>query len=98
MTLFSGEVVVKAGTFLYNETIPCDIRIVRSPIRYGTGDHDDPPDVANDQDREVFYVQFGSTTERGQFSSNGGDNATLGDAVLAAETAPGIGHTVQWVE
>jgi hypothetical protein len=98
MTLHSSEVVVKTGTFLYDETIKCDIRIVRSPIRYGTGDHDDPPEEANDQDREVFYVQFGSTTERGKFNSGCSGKASLEDAVLAAETASGIGHTVQWVE
>ena len=39
---------MKRGTFLYNGTIECELCIVLSPIRYGTGDCDDPPHVAND--------------------------------------------------
>ena len=41
--------VVKRGIFLYDATIVCDIRIVKTDVRYGTGDAEDPPEIADDQ-------------------------------------------------
>ena len=34
-----SETVVKEGTYLYDEIVECDRRIVHSPVRYGTGDY-----------------------------------------------------------
>jgi hypothetical protein len=98
MTLQRGEKVVKNGIFLYDGTITCDVRIVRSETRPGSGDCADPPELANDQYSDFFYVQFGSTTERGHFNSSGGGGATLEEAIALAESAPGIGNTVQWID
>jgi len=57
MAMHSGEEVVKNGTFLYDGTVMCDVRIVRSDMRPGSGDCEDPPELANDQYGEFFYVQ-----------------------------------------
>jgi len=98
MTLHEGEVVVKSGTFLYDGTITCDLRIVRSQVRPGSGDWEDPPELANDVEGEFFYVQYGSTTQRGHFNVHGRGGATLEEATLIAESSPGIGKTVQWID
>lgn len=98
MALSEGEVVVKSGTFLYDGSVLCDLRIVRSQIRPGSGDWEDPPEIANDKEGEFFYVQFGSTTERGCFNASGGGGATMQEAIAAAESASGIGKTVQWID
>jgi hypothetical protein len=44
-----GEKVLKVGTFLYTDSVVCDMRLTYSPVRYGTGDADDPPHIANDR-------------------------------------------------
>ncbi len=36
MAVYEGEVVVKSGTFLYDETIIYDLRIVRTKVRPGS--------------------------------------------------------------
>lgn len=91
-----NETVVKEGIFLYDREIECDVRIVHSPIRYGSGDHEDPPDVANDLTQDCYYVQYGSTSERGVFNASGSGYPSLPQAIAAAEKAPGIGATLRW--
>ncbi len=84
------------GTYLYDGTVECDVRIVRSPIRYGTGDYEDPPEIETDVEADTFYVWYGSTTARGVYSSGGGGYASIAEAIASVETAPGIGSTVRW--
>jgi len=80
------EVVVKAGTYLYADTIVCDVRIVYSPIRYGSGEEyvDQPEDVV-DQERDTYYLQYGGTERRGAFIAGGGSFDSLEDAMRQAE-------------
>jgi len=98
VTLYAGEKVIKNGTFLYDGTILCDVRIVCSQTRPGSGDLQDASEWAEDHHAEFFYVQYGSTTARGQFNSHGGGCASLQEAMAAAESAPGIGNTVLWID
>jgi hypothetical protein len=91
-----GEIIVKEGTYLWAGTIECDICIVYSPIRYGSGDREDPRNVSDDVEYDTYYIWYGSTTERGAFNVAGGANQTMEDAMAMAEAAPGIGSTVQW--
>lgn len=91
-----NETIVKEGVFLYDGAVECDVRIVRSPIRYGSGDDEDPPEIANDLQQDTYYVQFGSTTKRGVFNAGGGGYPSLVQAVGAAEATPGIGATIKW--
>lgn len=91
-----GE-VVKRGVFLYAGAVECDLCIARSSVHYGTGDAEDPPEVAEDLKRETYYVYYGSTTERGRFSAGGGAYPSLPEAVAAVEHAPGVGG-VRWSE
>jgi len=95
-TLQPGQVIVQEGTYLYAGTVECDIRIVFSPIRYGTGDYEDPPEIANDIECSAYYVQYGSTTQRAVFSSSGDSCLSLAEAIASAEATPGIGSTVRW--
>lgn len=91
-----NEIIVLEGVYLYADQVECDVRIVKSPIRHGTGDCADPPDIQNDTEHETFYVQYGSTTERGVFNAGGGMFSSLEQAILAVESALGIGGTVRW--
>ena len=96
MQLSSTDVVVMEGTFLYDGTVVCDLRIVRRPTRFGTGDYEDPPEFRDDLVQDTFYLEYGSTTQRGVFSAGGGGHPSLSAAMAQAEAAPGFGSTVTW--
>ena len=95
-TASPNENVVLEGTFLYAGVHECDIRIVYSSTRFGSGDYEDPPEISDDTDQDIYYLQYGSTTERGVFNAGGGGFCSLAEAEAAAEAAPGIGPTIKW--
>jgi hypothetical protein len=84
------------GTYLYDGTVECDLRIVHSPVRYGSGDLEDPPEIENNVAVDTYYVWYGSTTARGVYNSGGGGYPSLADAVASVEAAADIGRTVRW--
>jgi hypothetical protein len=90
------ETVVREGTFLYEGKVECDVRVVCSAVRYGSGDHEDPPEIADDLTRDTYYIQYGSITPRGRFNSVSGPFSTLAEAVAGAEAAPGVGASIRW--
>ncbi|WP_426174502.1 hypothetical protein [Massilia sp. TWR1-2-2] len=51
MVLNPGEIVVMEGTFLYDGTVECDLRIVRNDVCHGSADYDDSTEIAQDQHR-----------------------------------------------
>jgi hypothetical protein len=91
-----NETIVKEGTYLYDGAIECDVRIVHSSVRFGSGDDEDEPEIANDLARDTYYIHYGSTTERGRFNAGGSEFPTLAEAVAHVESAPGIGRSVRW--
>ncbi|TZF87775.1 hypothetical protein [Cognatilysobacter lacus] len=95
--LAPGEKIVALGVYRYAGEVECELRIVFSPVRYGTGDYEDDPAVAEDRVEDAFYVQYGSTTERGVFNSGTGPYPTIEQARAAADAARGIGATVRWL-
>ena len=93
-----NSMVVKRGVFLYDDLVECDIRIVFSPIRYGSGDYEDPEEIGNDVETQTFYIELGSTTQRGVFNAGGGCHSTLEQAIHSAQQLPGIGASIKWLE
>ena len=83
--MFEGAEVVRQGIFLYDGAVACDVRIVKHNRRYGSGEHEDPPEVRGDVEGEVFYVQFGSTSERGKYVAGSGAFSSVEEAVGHAE-------------
>jgi hypothetical protein len=94
--LSTAENVVARGTFLYDDIVECDICIVYSPVRYGSGDYEDAPDVRDDIEVDTYYLWFGSTTERDRFNAGGGEFCSLEEAKSNAEGRPGFGGSVRW--
>jgi hypothetical protein len=95
-TLSPGESVVKIGTFRYDGTVLCDLRIVLSAVHYGTGDIDDPAEIRDDLQQSTYYIQYGSTTQRGIFQSGSSGFRSLAEAIAEAESTPGVGPTLEW--
>lgn len=98
MTSQFNSKVVKKGIFLYDDLVECDIQIVFSNVRYGSGDYEDPEEIANDIEQSTFYIQLGSTTQRGVFNAGGGCFPSLEQAIRRAENLPGIGKSIKWLE
>ena len=76
------EEVVKAGAFLYDGLVTCDVRIVYSAIRHGSGDPVEPPE--QDEQRDSYYLQYGGTEHRGVFIGGSGCFDTLEEAMRQA--------------
>jgi hypothetical protein len=83
---------VKRGKFLHNGRVVCDVRIVRAPVRYGSGDADDPP--AKDEPGPWFYFEWGSAVRPGELETGKLGRATLAEAVAAIEKQVG---SVTWM-
>jgi hypothetical protein len=63
------EKIIKKGTFLYDHKVICDIQIVETNIRPGTGDPYDSEDLRVDKEGTFYYIKFGSPLKRNLFSS-----------------------------
>ena len=86
---------VKTGSWLYDGRIPCEVRIVPHNIWYGSGDYEDPPDVANDREIPCFYILFHTPVGEPQWAG-GGAALTLPEAVAIVERK--LGNAVTWQE
>ena len=91
--VYDAEKVVRTGTWLYDGEAVKDVRIVYSPIYFGSYDDDDPPEMMNDIKRDTYYVEYGDVTQRGVFNCGGGGFPSLDEAMRHAET---ILHGVNW--
>lgn len=78
---------VRKGVWLYGE-IPAEVWICRSDVRYGSGDADDSPEVANDMPGTWFYVWMTNASHdpaSREFSSGVGAFESISAAVLHLE-------------
>jgi len=64
-------------------------------VRFGSGDHADPIAIRDDREVDTFYVEYGSTTQRGVFNAGGRGYPSVAEATAAAEVALGVG-AVKW--
>jgi hypothetical protein len=88
--LLEGKEAVKCGTWLYDGSIPCEVRIVRHDTLYGSGDHADPREISEDQNIECFYILF-RTPVGAPAWVGGGVALSIDSAMLIAETTLGAG-------
>ena len=86
--------IIKRGTFLYDGSVITDIQIVKTNIRYGSGDYEDEPEYRDDVEGEFYNIEFWSTTKRGKFVSGSLSHTSLKEAILEAEKATNF--TVTW--
>ena len=93
--MVEGAEVVRQGVFLYDGAVTCDVRIVKHNWRYGSGDYEDPPGVRDDVEGKFFYIQYGSTSERGKYVAGSAAFSSVEEAVGHAERSLG---GVSWIE
>jgi hypothetical protein len=82
--LRSGEIAVRSGSFHYDGTVRVPLWIVRTEMRPGSGDYEDPPAVADDQPGTWFRVDY-CAAGSDRVSASGGYFSTLDDAIGYAD-------------
>ncbi len=85
--MFEDAEIIRTGVFLYDDSVSCDLKIIRHNMRYGSGDAEDEPEIADDVEGEFYYIGYGSTVERGKFTGWSGAFSSIEEAVTAAEVA-----------
>ena len=89
----SKNLVVRVGSWLYAGSVPREVQIFRSGLWYGSGDVEDPPDIALDREVECFVVEFQTATGEPQWVG-GGTFATIEDAIEAVGRT--VGASLVW--
>lgn len=83
--------VVKRGTFLYDGSVPCGIRIVQTDFSPGSGDYEDEPEARDDKFGIFYEVQMQSAGGDGRYSTGIPGFESLEAAVRHVESvAPGV--------
>ncbi len=93
--MFPNSEVIKQGIFYYSNEVPTDIRIFKHNMKYGTGDYLDEEEIQNDSEGEFYYIEYGSTSERGKFVSSSNYFLTLEEAVKYAEKS--VNSKLDWI-
>lgn len=83
---------VRTGIWLYGGTVRCRVVVIPADVFPGTGDHEDPPDVAEDREIACFAVWY-EPPVAGYAWGGGGWYATLDEAVRRVEQ---VCPTIDW--
>jgi len=84
---------VKQGLWFHGGVSTCHVRIVHHHLLQGTGDADDPPELACDRAADCYYIRFDLPPTRPGWQS-GGVALSLREAVFMAERR--LGPMVSW--
>lgn len=93
--------IVKQGILLYDNTLEYSVIIIESDIFYGTGDFDDPPEIAEDKECLCYYAWCDSPHRRNEFFSGTGPEyggmafMSLDEAVMTIEKKSYFSH---WID
>ena len=85
--------VVKRGWWLYAASVRCDVYIVRRDVFPGTGDDEDPPEVADDRDVTCYELRYEIPGYPPKYAG-GGYYLSIDEATTEAATV--LGSTLQW--
>jgi hypothetical protein len=93
MQIGDDEELVARGSWFYGGSVRLEIQIVRRATRLGSGDYEDPPEVAEDVSAETYELRYEVAGSPGR---HGGQFATLSEARTAAETSRR--RSVSWAD
>ena len=84
----NGTEIIKTGKVTYDNSTFYLVRIVKTNFKPGSGDHEDPPEIANDEYGIFFEVQYAPPNEN-VFRAGGGYFDTVEGAVSEANSKSG---------
>lgn len=83
---------VRQGLWFHGGVTTCHVRIVRHGTLAGTGDADDPPEIARDRKVDCYYIRYDLPHPHAWH--DGGAALSLREAVFMAERR--LGPVVSW--
>jgi hypothetical protein len=89
--------VIRNGTYLYDETVPCGVRIVLKTVDWAPQDYDDL-DPASIEEVLAYAIEYSVTTDKNDLRAGGPAFITLEEAVSYLESLPYVGPTLKWDE
>lgn len=87
--------IMKRGILLYDGVLEYDVVITESEILYGTGDFEDPPEIAEDRECLCYYAWFDAPHHRNEFCSGSGAFMSVSEAMKAIEKETYFSH---WID
>lgn len=88
--------IVARGEWKYGGITPCLILIKEETALPGSGDYEDPLEIAEDREVQCFSVWYENTSSKGSFNSGGGYFLTLEEA--KRETTNKIEGPINWAK
>ena len=70
MNLYDELPILREGSWLYDGSVRMRVRLRRSPFTPGTGDYEDPPEIANDRPAPCFFFDFEAPGSQGLYNSS----------------------------
>ena len=86
-----NEIVVLSGSWIYGDEVAEGVHIIKSNFRPGSGDYEDPPEIANDAFGVFFGLRFGKYAN--EHSGEGGAYTTIDEAM---EHAKSVCPSLRW--
>lgn len=87
--------IVKQGILLYDHVLEYSVIIIESDILYGTGDFDDPPEIAEDRECLCYYIWCDSPHGRNEYCSGPFEAyMSVEEAMAAIEKEPYFSHWI----
>ena len=93
--MYPNSEILMQGVFYYANEVPTDIRIFKHNMKFGTGDYFDEKEIQHDLKGEFYYIEYGSTSERGKFVALSNHFLTLEDAINHAEKS--VNAKINWI-
>ena len=77
--------IVKRGICEDDGHFEYEVLVIESDTLYGSGNHEDPPEIADNREMLCYYCWFSSPSKWGIFKSNRNGFLTIKDAVASIE-------------
>ncbi len=85
----------KRAVLLYGGVREYRAIILESDILHGSGDYEDPPEIADDQSIPCYHIWFQNLIDPGNYCAGGGEYPTLAEAMRKLESLVGF---LRWEE
>jgi hypothetical protein len=69
MSTFDDLPILAEGEWLYDGTVPLRLRVHASPMYYGSGDYEDPSDIAEDRPGNFYIISSETPGSPGRFGT-----------------------------
>lgn len=83
--------ILRRGTWLYDGSVPIEVRVLESAEFWGSGDYEDDEEICENREEPCYFLAFEMVGAVGVFCNLVPNLITLEDAIAHAETKfPGI--------